>query len=169
MESLDYDIAFGITAERDDKETVVKEAERINSHLAAITGKFLVGSVPCVLIFSFDNEYSWLREKLITYKIIVTPPTKENISAGRRLRASSALKSVDEDKASAKSRLDKATAQMADLREEVDKLEKEFKERKKSLEVAEKEEEWLRNRVELRQTQVTMLKKRMENGWEDED
>eukprot|EP00586_Coscinodiscus_wailesii_P011629 CAMPEP_0172512198 /NCGR_PEP_ID=MMETSP1066-20121228/242402_1 /TAXON_ID=671091 /ORGANISM="Coscinodiscus wailesii, Strain CCMP2513" /LENGTH=331 /DNA_ID=CAMNT_0013291893 /DNA_START=26 /DNA_END=1021 /DNA_ORIENTATION=- len=164
-----YDIAFGITAERDDKETIVKEMERVDAHLAAITGKFLVGSVPCVLIFSFDNEYSWLREKLITYKIVVTPPSKENVSAGRRRRANSALKIVSEDKASAVTRLDKATKQKTDLREEVDKLEKELIERKKSLEVAEKEEEWLRLRVELRQEQTDMLKKRLEQGWEDED
>ena len=55
-----YDIGFGVTAEREEGVTNVKENERVNSHLEAVTGKFLVGSVPCALIFSFDNEYSWV-------------------------------------------------------------------------------------------------------------
>lgn len=55
-----YDIGFGVTAEREEGVTNVKESSRVDAHLEAVTGKFLVGSVPCALIFSFDNEYSWV-------------------------------------------------------------------------------------------------------------
>jgi hypothetical protein len=55
-----YDIGFGVTAEREEGVTTVKESARVDAHLEAVTGKFLVGSVPCALIFSFDNEYSWV-------------------------------------------------------------------------------------------------------------
>jgi len=164
-----YDISFGVIAERDEKETIVKEMGRVNSHEKAITGKFLVGSVPCTLIFSFDNGYSWLRQKVITYKILVTPPTKQNISAGRRRRAASALRAVEEDKASAEIRLGKATSQLTEMSEEIDKLEKELAERKKGLDVTKKEKDWLQERVDLRHTQVEMLSKRLNEGWEDED
>lgn len=55
-----YDIGFGVTAEREEGITNVKESARVDSHLEPVKGKFLVGSVPCALIFSFDNEYSWV-------------------------------------------------------------------------------------------------------------
>lgn len=169
IESDGYDIAFGITAERDDKETVVKEVERAESQTAPVTGKFLVGSVPCALIFIFDNEYSWVREKLISYKITICPPSKDIISAGRRRRAASALKTLQEDNASASSRLSKASAQKTTLESEITRMEKELEEKKKSLEVATNEEEWLRKRVALREEQEAMLNSRLENGWEDEE
>jgi len=169
IESDGYDIAFGITAERDDKETVVKDVERAESQTAAITGKFLVGSVPCALIFIFDNEYSWVREKLISYKITICPPSKDIISAGRRRRATSALKTLQGDKASASSRLSKASAQKVTLSTEISRMEKELEEKKNSLEVATNEEEWLRKRVTLREDQEKMLNSRLNDGWEDEE
>lgn len=164
-----YDISFGVSAERDDKETVVKESERVESHLNPVTGKFLVGSVPCALIFSFDNEYSWMREKLVSYKITITPPSKDIISAGRRRRATSALKTLQDDKVSAETRLSKASVQRLTLTNEVLELEKELEEKKKSLVVATNEEEWLTKRVALRVEQEEMLNKRLEHGWEDEE
>lgn len=57
-----YDIGFGVTAEREEGITNVKESARVDAHLEPVTGKFLVGSVPCALIFSFDNEYSWVSQ-----------------------------------------------------------------------------------------------------------
>ncbi len=57
----------------------------MDSHLAPITGKFLVGSVPCMLVFLIDNEYSWMREKLVSYRITVTPPSPEVLMSGREL------------------------------------------------------------------------------------
>jgi len=168
IESDGYDIGFGITAERDDKETVVKETERVEAQVGAITGKFLVGSVPCALVFIFDNEYSWVREKLVSYKITISPPSKDIIMAGRRRRAASALKTLQEDKVSASSRLSKASAQKETLNAEIARMEKELEEKKKSLEVATNEEEWLRKRVACRENQEKMLNSRLENGWEDE-
>merc|ERR1711862_798330 len=126
------------------------------------------GSVPCALIFIFDNEYSWVREKLISYKITICPPSKDIISAGRRRRAASALKTLQEDKASASSRLSKSFTQKTMLESEISRMEKELEEKKKSLEVASNEEEWLRKRVSLREEQEAMLNSRLENGWEDE-
>jgi hypothetical protein len=59
-----YDMSFGVTAERKEGITNMKEIARIDSHLEPpVTGKFLVRSVPCALIFTFSNEYLWFREK----------------------------------------------------------------------------------------------------------
>lgn len=104
-----HDISFGVTAEREEGVTNVKEAARVDSHLETVTGKFLVGSVPCALIFSFDNEYSWFREKQVTYKITVTPPQVENIVKGRRLRAKKALEVVTRDNKEMKERYEEVT------------------------------------------------------------
>eukprot|EP00565_Helicotheca_tamesis_P007359 CAMPEP_0185724716 /NCGR_PEP_ID=MMETSP1171-20130828/1116_1 /TAXON_ID=374046 /ORGANISM="Helicotheca tamensis, Strain CCMP826" /LENGTH=340 /DNA_ID=CAMNT_0028392635 /DNA_START=32 /DNA_END=1054 /DNA_ORIENTATION=- len=169
IETAAYDISFGITAEREEGITVVKETSRVESHLKPISGKFLVGSVPCALVFSFDNEYSWFREKQVTYKIVVMPPTVENICAGRRRRAKAALKAVSEDKVSAETRLSRASTQRTGLAAEIARMEKELAEKQKSLDVVEKEESWLKNRVELRKTQENMLTGRLDKGWPDED
>merc|ERR1719162_2179140 len=89
VESENYDINFGIKAERDEETTLVNALDRVDSHLQPVTGKFLVGTVPCALVFTFANDYSWFREKRVTYCITVTPPSIENINAGRKKRAES--------------------------------------------------------------------------------
>jgi len=167
VESEDYDINFGIKAEREEETTVVNTLTRVDSHLESVTGKFLVGTVPCALIFTFCNEYSWFREKKVTYCITVTPPSLDNITAGRIKRAESALAIVLEEKTGADTRLERASSKRGGLAEEVERLEKELEEKKKSLDVIEKEEDWLKARVELRGEQERLLKKRLTDGWDD--
>mmetsp|Transcript_1388 Transcript_1388/g.2527 ORF Transcript_1388/g.2527 Transcript_1388/m.2527 type:complete len:328 (+) Transcript_1388:239-1222(+) len=169
VESKDFDIGFGVVAEREEGVTVVKERQRQNAHVEAITGRFLVGSVPCALIFTFDNEYSWFREKKITYKIKVTPPSFENICSGRRIRAKSALAVVAKDKESAETRLESVSSKHSTLVQDIERLEMELKEKKKSLGVFEKEVSWLKDRVQLREVQEDLLTRRLTEGWEDED
>merc|ERR1712238_595990 len=135
VESKDFDVSFGIVAEREEGSTVVAENSRVDSHISAINGKFVVGSVPCALIFTFDNEYSWFREKFVTYKITVTPPCTENIVKGRRLRARKALEVVTLDKKEMAERYKIATLKSTGLKAEVETLEKELAERRKSLDV----------------------------------
>lgn len=168
VETNNYDIAFGITAEREEGVTIVTESSRVNCHKKPISGKFLVGSVPCAIVFSFDNEYSWFREKQVTYKITVTPPSQDNVVAGRRRRAKAALKAVSDDRTSAETRFTKASMQRSTLSAEIARMEKELEEKKKSLDVAVKEEGWLKDRLKLRKTQEEMLQKRLKDGWEDE-
>ena len=102
--------------------------KRVDSHIKSVTGKFLVGTVPCALIFTFDNEYSWFREKKITYQITVRPPTKENIISGRKLRAVKALTVVSEDRVSADERLEVVSEKRQQLVQDVERLEKELEE-----------------------------------------
>jgi hypothetical protein len=216
VEMKNYDIGFGITAERDEGVTIVKvcimytvyicyvhllhvlcvrffgvvgrmlthscsfcahiyiyicaqqEVSRVAAAETPITQKFLVGSVPCLIQFSFENDYSWMREKVVSYKITVTPPSSESLSAGRRRRATVCLKTVEEDLQTADSRLSAATKQKQSLDKEVDKLQKELQEKKKALQVAEKEEVWLTERKSLRLQQIAALKERLEKGWPDE-
>ena len=164
----DYDISFGVTAEREEGVTNVKESSRVDSHLEPVTGKFLVGSVPCALIFSFDNEYSWFREKKVTYKITVTPPRTDNVVKGRRLRAKKALEVVTKDRIDMDARHEEALQKRSELEGEVNRLEKELAEKKKSLDVVTTEEKWLERKREVRGKQIKLLNGRLEKGWEDE-
>mmetsp|Transcript_31750 Transcript_31750/g.46832 ORF Transcript_31750/g.46832 Transcript_31750/m.46832 type:complete len:272 (+) Transcript_31750:236-1051(+) len=168
VESKGYDIGFSIIAEREEGITVVKESERIEAHVAAVKGKFLVGSVPCRLKFTFDNEYSWMREKQVSYRLSITPPSAEVLLAGRRRRAKACRKATEEDLKSARQRLESASSQKTNIESEIAKLEKLIIEQKKSLEVVAKEESWLKTRVDLRVKQQELLDRRLQNGWADE-
>ena len=164
----DYDISFGVTAEREEGVTNVKESARVDSHLEPVTGKFLVGSVPCALVFSFDNEYSWFREKKVSYKISVTPPRTDSVVKGRRLRAKKALEIITQDKQEMEEKYEAATQQRTALEEAVRKLEKELAEKTKSLDVVATEEAFLEKRRKVRVKQIKMLNSRLKNGWADE-
>jgi hypothetical protein len=145
-----------------------QEVSRVSAAETPITQKFLVGSVPCLIQFSFENDYSWMREKIVSYKITVTPPSTDSLSAGRRRRATACLKTVEEDFQTAESRLAAATKQKLSLDAEVQKLQTELQEKKKAWQVAEKEEAWLMERKALRLQQIAALKERLEKGWPDE-
>ncbi len=163
-----YDIAFGVTAEREEGVTSVKETARVDSHVEPVTGKFLVGSVPCALVFSFSNEYSWFREKRVSYRIVVTPPRTENVVKGRRLRAKKALEVVAADGRDLDERHAAASAGRAAAGEEVARLEGELAEARRALDEVTAEEEWLGRRRVVRAEQVRSLNHRLENGWDDE-
>ena len=124
--------------------------------------------MPCALIFSFDNEYSWFREKRVTYKITVTPPRTTNIIKGRRLRAKKALEVVTNDKKDIEERYETAVSERSTLEKEVNKLEKEIEEKKKTLAKTAREEEWLEKKQKVRNEQIKMLNQRLKKGWADE-
>lgn len=127
-----------------------------------------MGTVPCLLKFEFDNEYSWFREKVISYRITVTPPSIDTLMAGRRRRAKACQKLIAEDLDSAEKRLQTATTQKASLESEIEKLEKQLEEKAKTLEVVAKEETWLADRVKLRTLQSNLLQKRVNGDWSDQ-
>ena len=137
--------------------------------MAPVTGKFLVGSVPCLLKFAFDNDYSWFREKQISYRVTVTPPSADVLLAGRRRRAKACQKAIEDDLTSAQQRLEAASTQKTSLEAEINKLEKHLVEKKKSMEVVAKEESWLKSRVDLRMQQQGLLDTRLTDGWTDEN
>jgi hypothetical protein len=168
VELKQYDIGFGITAERDEGVTVVRELSRIDASMCPVTQKFLVGTTPCLIQLVFDNEYSWIREKSVSYKLTITPPSKESLAAGRRRRATACLKAVEDDLQTANQRLQTTAQQKSALEDRIAKLSAELEEAKKASQVAEKELGWLRERRALRMEQQKLLQDRLKNGWKDE-
>jgi septal ring factor EnvC (AmiA/AmiB activator) len=140
----------------------------VDASSEAITGKFLVGSVPCLIQFQFSNDFSYFREKVISYKVTVTPPSLQTLTAGRRRRAKACLRAVEEDFTSAKGRYQAAQDQRTMLETELEQLKLEIQQKEKSLKGIMEEEKWCQQRVGLRQEQIKALKDRLENGWEDE-
>lgn len=179
MESGEFDISFGIIVlngesdvDGDDVENsddmTILERKRVDSHLSPITGQFLIRTVPCTVLITFDNTYSFMRSKEVTYRITITPPSMDEALASRRRRAKAGLEAVQEDAKSAESRLISVISQRQELEAEIEKLQKMVMEKSKSKLVAEKEEGWLKKRLEMREVQEEMLNVRLENGWEDE-
>ena len=109
-----------------------------------------------------------MREKIVSYKVTVTPPSRETLGAGRRRRAKACLNAVEEDLKSASKRLSSAGEQRRTTEEEIEALEKELESKKKSLQVVVTEEKWLKERVSLRKQQKKLLNARLIDGWEDE-
>ena len=109
-----------------------------------------------------------MREKVVSYKVTVTPPSRDSLTAGRRRRAKACLKAVDEDLKSAEKRFESATDQRAVLETEIEALRKQLEEKQKSLQVVKTEEKWLKERVSLRNDQQGLLSARLTEGWEDE-
>jgi len=169
VENKQYDFAFSITAERDDSVTLVKEKSRVDaSKDGPITGKFLVGTVPCWIRFKFDNDFSWVREKVISYKVTVTPPSLDTLYAGRRRRAKACLKAVGDDLNSADKRRRAANDQLTLLETELEELKLEIAQKARSLQAVRDESKWCTERVKLRSEQKELLEDRLENGWADE-
>lgn len=130
--------------------------------------KFLVGTIPCLIKFTFRNDYSWMREKLVSYKITVSPPSKESLVQSRRSRANTCLKVVQDDMKRELPRLDGLQKQKTEMQAAIEKLQKELAEKQKALEVATKEEAWLKERKALRMEQERLLNERLKSGWKDE-
>lgn len=128
----------------------------------------MVGSVPCLIQFSFENDYSWYREKVVSYRVTVTPPSLDTLKAGRRRRAKACLKAVAEDVKSANKRYSSATEQKVAIEKELDALYAQIEQKKKALAVVKKEEAWLKERVALREAQTKALQQRLDEGWADE-
>jgi septal ring factor EnvC (AmiA/AmiB activator) len=110
-----------------------------------------------------------MREKLVSYKVTVTPPSRVALAAGRRRRAKACHKAVEEDLKSAEKRLSSASTQRVSMQAELEALEKQLEEKKKSLHVIVTEEKWLVDRVGLRNEQKYLLTERLTDGWKDEE
>jgi len=168
LESKYYDVGFGIAAERNDGATTVVELSRVDSNVAPVIGRFLVLSVPCALVFTFDNEYSWFREKSISYRITITPPDLKHLVHARKVRAKIALQHLLEDKQTTEKRLEIIASKRTSLLEEIELLEREMAEKRKTLHAMTSEEEGLIQRITLRRLQEEEIEKRKQKNWVDE-
>jgi hypothetical protein len=146
-----------------------QELSRIDASATPVTGKFLIGSIPCMITFSFENDYSYFREKVVSYKVTVKPPSLDTLKAGRRRRATACLKAVQEDSSMTLNQLERAKEKKNDLQSEVETLKGRLEKLKNELAHLEVEETTMKDRVELRQIQSKELSKRLKEGWDDEE
>ena len=141
---------------------------RLTASDSPLKQTFLVGTIPCMIKFSFSNDYSWMREKLISYKITVTPPSPQSVLESRRTRAATCLKVVQSDMQNVVPKIQSVQKKKAFLAKQVEELKKQLDEKQKDLEAATKEENTLKERKALREEQERLLNQRLKSGWEDE-
>lgn len=131
IEKKSYDFGLGITAKLDQGgATVVKPMARFDGNDVVAdrprqktqTDQVLVGagSVPCTLNFKFENNFSWITE--VSYKIRVIQPSAEILLSGRRSRAASGLKALDNDIVQTNKRLNEAYSQRNVLKNEIESV-----------------------------------------------
>ena len=109
-----------------------------------------------------------MREKLVSYKITVTPPSKESLLQSRRSRATTCLKVVQAEMKKELPRLEQVQKQTTTLEKDVENLKKQLEAKQKELEEATKEETFLKERKALRLEQERLLNERLKSGWKDE-
>jgi hypothetical protein len=184
------DIDFGITAEREEGTTIVREHGRISaeepndtvdvsdgesnsqktssssSHI--IQSKFLVGEVPCLLQFTFDNTYSWITEKLVHYRIVVTPPSPHSLALGRHKRVMACYQTIEENHQQLAIQLQSAQQTQATLQREIESLKQQLEAKHQQYERSQTDLNTVRSQYRLRQQQRDLLLDKLQNGWEDE-
>jgi predicted nuclease with TOPRIM domain len=109
-----------------------------------------------------------MREKVISYRITVTPPNRDSVIKGRRRRAVPCLKAVQKDLQELKLQTKTAKAEKEAKRNLVEKLKKQLEDAQEDLKNAEKEEAALLEREKLRKEQESALLQRVQKGWPDE-
>jgi len=147
---------------------VVREMARVDSHLAPVEGKFLVGTVPTRLVFTLDNEYSWFREKIVSYEITVTPPDYKTIVAGRRRRAKSALSVLHHDLDNTQSHLAQTQKDAKKMSKSIEALQQELVTKQEALKSMQDQSALLKQRIEVRYKQTQALQDRLDHGWPDQ-
>ena len=109
-----------------------------------------------------------MREKVISYKITVTPPSLQTLTAGRRRRAKACLKAVEDDYKVTANKYQTIQDQRTLLETELEQLKLEIQQKEKTLKGIVQEETVCKDQIQLRQEQIKQLKHRLENGWDDE-
>ena len=145
-----------------------QEMSRIDASAFPVTGKFLIGSIPCLITFTFENDYSYFREKVVSYKVTVKPPSLDTLKAGRRRRAAACLKAVQDDSSMTLNQLERVKENKVDLQREVETLTSRLEHLKNELNALKVEETTMNDRVELREIQTKALTQRLKEGWDDE-
>lgn len=78
------------------------------------------GSTPCTLQFKFENSYATLLEKVsLSYRIKVTPPSKDVVMEGRRRRAKACLAALNVDMSAITERLGLTSQRRIELETDV--------------------------------------------------
>eukprot|EP01041_Mallomonas_annulata_P012516 gene12516-26371_t len=116
------DISFGaIFYTTEGTENVILESTRVPSDVEAITGSFKVPRDGTV-VFIWDNSFSWLTSKTLSYSIELHQPSFAAADNARSLRARATLHSIIEDTRRAELRIAKSQDQMQSLSSDITHL-----------------------------------------------
>lgn len=119
---------------------------RYSNGQTSVFEKVLVGaaSTPATLQFRFENRQSMLLEKVIvSYRIKVTPPSKDLLLEGRRRRAKACLRIIEADLEILARKLDMKERYILGTEDDIAALQKEIDEKGKTIEsISDEERRW---------------------------
>ncbi|GMI62659.1 hypothetical protein ScalyP_jg2648 [Parmales sp. scaly parma] len=136
------------------------ELTRVDSHMDPVTGTITIPEA-CVLLLYWDNHFSWLKTKLLSYSVTVIPPSPEQLGAAKVTQLSEVLGGVEKDLKVSCERLSKVREAGSVLAKKKCKLEEELAEVNKHLAVAKSEEGVLLDRKGFREGQKVGLRERL--------
>lgn len=118
-----HDINFGIVfVSASGDQTVLLPQERVQSQKEPFTGTYEFSPAGGVVVLEWDNSYSWMRSKTLSYSITLEPPEKlklQELQAGFTRRR---LLNCSEDLMRAERRKQRAGAEAHELRNDIRRL-----------------------------------------------
>lgn len=145
FETKGYDINFGIEAKDDQKQlTQLLPMSRVESQNMSEQGKVEIKE-PSLVTLKWDNTYSWMTNKTLSYTITLTipAPTKSDLTVSAGLK----LKELESHRIA----LAKAKDNLNQNQEELSNVEK-------TLKIKNEERERLENEIKTIETNCTSLK-----------
>jgi len=117
------DISFGVEffGEAPGMDKEVRQLERVDSHVEAVVGRHKILNKGTVRL-TWDNSYSWLTGKTLTYAATLQLPDAGLADEARATRARSSLVALHEDALRAKLRLQRCQESGRALQQEVPQL-----------------------------------------------
>lgn len=140
----DIELSSQFQSQGKSPETVLK-AMRVRSDVETVTGTFKA-VLDGTLVLRFDNSYSWLTSKLLSYKISLYQPAFTVADANRCMKSRRLLHSASEHTKQAELKIAECMERKADVEDEISQLQSmleslqtEFDEKQAVLVGAEKE------------------------------
>ena len=171
-----HDIAFSLFFESSSgvRHVLVPE-ERIDCSMDPMVGSNDFKTKGGWVVFSFDNSYSWLREKSLSYHIVLEPVDATARRVLRHREARAVLRRAAEDLTRAERRMSRTEAATSELKGSLNELEATLQSlqaqiaaKKHSLKELQTETSFLEHRIHIqRQQQVprAVVALVQEGGW----
>mmetsp|Transcript_87979 Transcript_87979/g.175980 ORF Transcript_87979/g.175980 Transcript_87979/m.175980 type:complete len:223 (+) Transcript_87979:175-843(+) len=118
-----HDINFGMIFESaHGDQTVIMAQERIQSQKEPFTGTYEFNTSGGMVVLVWDNSYSWLRAKALSYSVTLQPPAKEQLMILHAGATRQQLLNCSEDIMRAGRRKKRAGAEAHELRNDIRRL-----------------------------------------------
>jgi hypothetical protein len=169
-----HDIEFGVIFESaSGDQTVLMPTERVQSHKEPFTGTYNFNTSDGMALLIWDNSYSWMRAKVLSYSVTLEPPVKERFHELQAESTRRQLLNCSEDLMRANRRKQRAGAEAHELRndirrlnDEISALQLEASQKSRALADLDQEQAFLQRRITTnRRTSIPTHVVNLVQGW----